>query len=380
MPDRARKPRVLMVGPFPPTKGGVTTFMLNVINSPLAERFDFIGHTTSRPPKKNVVDNYGYAAMFKGGIGRLVAAAWATLWHLISFPFVLLFRRIDLVQIQSSDFQTFWESCLYLMMAKLFRRPTMMRLGGVFDKFYEGSSPRVQRMIRRGVAAPDILIVQSESWRQYLAGVGRTENVIVLYNSIPEASITPVQSPRNNPPRVVFFAGSESVRKGAQVVLEALQREEMAGVDATFRFIAVIDPLKSQIERAGLKQTVELTDFMEHADFLKELRAGDIFLMPSFGEGFPNSLLEAMAAGCACVATPVGAVPEIVDHDVEALVMQPGDDAALAAAIRRLAEDADLRLRIVASAQDRLRSQFTAEQVLGRLEAGYDGLLKRAAA
>lgn len=379
MPDKARKPRVLMVGPFPPTKGGVTTFMLNVINSPLSERYAFIGHTTSRPPKKNVVDNYGYAAMFKGGIGRLLAAAWATFWHLISFPFVLIFRRIDLVQIQSSDFQTFWESCLYLMMAKLFRRPTMMRLGGVFDKFYEGSSPRVQNLIRRGVAAPDILIVQSESWRSYLAQVGRTDNVIVLYNSIPAASITPVDKPRNDPPKVIFFAGSESVRKGAQVLLAALQSADLADIAASFRFIAVIDPLKSQVERAGLTQRVELTDFMEHADFLDELRTGDIFLMPSFGEGFPNSLLEAMAAGCACIATPVGAVPEIVDDGVEALVMQPGDDLALAIAIRKLADDPDLRLQMVAAAQDRLTRQFTAEQVLTRLENGYQNLLGRAA-
>lgn len=378
MPDKARKPRILMVGPFPPTKGGVTTFMLNVINSPLSERYEFVPHTTSRPPKKNVVDNYGYAAMFKGGIGRLIAAAWATLWHLISFPFVLMFRRIDVVQIQSSDFQTFWESCLYLMMAKLFRRPTMMRLGGVFDKFYEGSSPRVQGMIRRGVAAADILIVQSESWRQYLAGVGRSDNVIVLYNSIPEASITPVEAPRNDPPRVIFFAGSESVRKGAQVVLAALQQDDMADIVATFRFIAVIDPLKSQIERAGLTQHVELTDFIEHRDFLKELRAGDIFLMPSFGEGFPNSLLEAMAAGCACVATPVGAVPEIVDHEVEGLVMQPGDSSKLAAHIRLLAEDSARRLDIVKAAQGRLHRQFTAERVLKRLEDGYETLLGKA--
>ncbi|WP_416898705.1 MAG: glycosyltransferase family 4 protein [Minwuia sp.] len=380
MGDAGRKPRVLMVGPFPPTRGGVTTFMLNVIGSGLSDRFDFVPHTTSRPAKKNVVDNYGYAAMFKGGIGRLLKAGWVTLWHLVTFPFVLVFRRIDLVQIQSSDFQTFWESCLYLMMAKLFRRPTMLRLGGVFDKFYEGSSPRVQALIRRGVAAPDILIVQSESWRSYLAGVGRSGDVIVLYNSIPEATIVPVDAPRNTPPRVVFFAGSESVRKGAQVVIAALKHEKIADLAVSLRFVAVIDPLKSQIEAEGLPQDIELTGFMDHAQFLAELRQGDIFLMPSFGEGFPNSLLEAMAAGCACIATPVGAVPEIVEHEVEALVMQPGDDAALAEMIRRLAEDADLRLRLVAAAQERLRRQFTAERVLERLEAGYETLLGKRAA
>lgn len=354
--------------------------MMNVIRSPLAERFTFVGHTTSRPPKKNVVDNYGYAAMFKGGLGRLFLAGWVTFWHLISFPWVLVSRRIDLVQIQSSDFQTFWESCLYLMMAKLFRRPTMMRLGGVFDKFYEGSGPRTQKLIRRGISAPDILIVQSESWRRYLESIGRTRNVIVLYNSIPATSITPAPVPRNSPPQVIFFAGSESVRKGAYVVIDALRLPELQDIKATFRFVAVIDPLRSEIQNAGLSQDIELTDFMEHAEFLELMRNGDIFLMPSFGEGFPNSLLEAMAAGLACVATPVGAVPEIADHEVEALIMPPGDAAALAKAIRRLVDDPELRLQTVVSAQDRLKRQFTAEQVLDRLAEGYDRLLQRGAA
>lgn len=380
MPEPVNKPRIMMVGPFPPTRGGVTTFMLNVMNSHLAARYVFLAHTTSRPPKRNVVDNYGYRAMFRGGIWRLLRAAWVTFWHLLTFPFAVVFRRADLVQIQSSDFQTFWESCLYMIMAKALRRPTMLRLGGVFDKFYEGSPPRVQALIRRGVMAPDILIVQSESWRRYLASIGRTENVMVLYNSVPEASVTQLAGPRNDPPAVLFFAGSESVRKGADVVLKALASSALASVPASFRFVAVIEPLKSRIKDAGLPQRIELQGFLDHDAFLAELGRADIFLMPSFGEGFPNSLLEAMAAGLACIVTPVGAVPEIAADGVEALVIEPGDADGLARAIDRLARDADERQRLARNAEARLRRQFVAERVLDVLDAGYRRLLTERAA
>ena len=54
---------------MPPTTGGVTTFMLNLMASQLSERFAFIPFSTSRPPRENVTNNYGYAAMIRGGLG-----------------------------------------------------------------------------------------------------------------------------------------------------------------------------------------------------------------------------------------------------------------------------------------------------------------------
>lgn len=371
------RPRVLLVGPFPPTTGGVTTFMLNLMASGLAERFDYVTHTTSRPPKRNVVDNYGYAAILKGGVFRLFVAAFVTLWHLVSFPFVLWFRRIDIVQIQSSDFQTFWESCVYQWIARRMGRSTMMRLGGIFDQFYEGSSPRMQRGIRAGVAAPDVLIVQSEGWRDYLTGLGRTGPMLVLYNSVPEASVVPLEAARNVRPVFLFTAGTEGKRKGAYVLMEALQRPELAEIDAAFHLAAVIEPLESQFATADLPQRITRQGYLPHADLLRLMRECDVFLMPSFGEGFPNSLLEAMAAGLAPVVTPVGAVPEIVTDGQDGLVIPAGDAEALAGAIRRLADDPALRLQLARSAQERVRETFVAEVVLERLATGYEELLTR---
>src|SRR6267143_1184685 len=80
----AARPIVLLVGPWPPTKGGVTTFMRNVVNSPLKEQYDFIPFTTSRPGKRNIKgDNYGYFAIFRGGLKRVAQGILITLRHLI---------------------------------------------------------------------------------------------------------------------------------------------------------------------------------------------------------------------------------------------------------------------------------------------------------
>src|SRR5258705_9624921 len=99
----AARPKVLMVGPWPPAKGGVTTFMRNVVKSPLKEKYDFIPFTTSRPGKRNVKgDNYGYAAIFRGGIKRVAQGILITFWHLLIYPWVVLVRRPALIQVQAS--------------------------------------------------------------------------------------------------------------------------------------------------------------------------------------------------------------------------------------------------------------------------------------
>ncbi len=127
------RPRVLMVGPWPPNSGGVTTFMRNVVSSPLKEQYEFIPFSTSRPSKRNVKgDNYGYVAVFRGGLKRVVQGILITLWHLAIYPYILAARRPQVIQIQASDFQAFWEASLYVLVAKIFRCPVVLRIGGSF--------------------------------------------------------------------------------------------------------------------------------------------------------------------------------------------------------------------------------------------------------
>lgn len=369
-----RRPRVLLVGPFPPTKGGITTFMLNLISSPLASEFDFVPYTTSRPPKKDVIDNYGYSAILRGGIRRLLVGVALTAFRWMRLPATLIGRNIDLVQVHASDYQVFWEGVAYVCMAQLFGRPAVLRLGGHFDHFYESSSSLGRWCIRRALKAPRILIIQSNFVRDFVHRAGREKGVLVLPNWFRDPVEERRRSSYDRPPVCLFVAGTEAVRKGIEDVVGAMSRLDKSGNRTKFHILALTPPLIEQVLGLKLSNVSVLEGPVEHGRVLECMRLCDIFLLPSRGEGFPNSLVEAMATGMPSIVTPVASVPEMVS-DGGAITIPMKDTAALVLAIETLAQDADLRWQMGQDAQRTIRSRYTADIVLPSLAAAYRGLL-----
>lgn len=115
------------------------------------------------------------------------------------------------------------------------------------------------------------------------------------------------------------------------------------------------------IERKGLKEKVILTGFRE--DLPAFLSALDLFVLPSRSEGFGRANLEAMAAGLPVVSTTAGGISEVVKNGETGLLVPPGDPAALAAAITRLAEDESLRKKFGESGRRRAAS-FTIDRMV----------------
>lgn len=368
------KPRILMVGPWPPTTGGITTFMRNVAASPLKDQYDFVPFTTSRPGKRNVVgDNYGYMAMFRGGLWRVLQGILITLWHLTVFPLAVMRHRPAVVQVHSPDFQAFWEAALYLVMARLLRRPVVYRIGGSFNRFWDASGPRVRALIARTLNAADVLVVQSEHWRRYVVThVGRGGPIMVVNNFVSATSVVERVEARPAVPRFLLYAGENPRLKGAYVVFEALRLLVSRGIDVDVTLMAVTGPLRDEIAQAGLNGMLTQRDFLSHAEVQALLRRTDVFLQISYSEGFPNTLLEAMAAGCTAIATPVGAVPEVVGDDgVAAFVIEAGDAGALADRMARFATEPGLVAAMAARAGARLNERFTDVVVARALDQAY---------
>jgi glycosyltransferase involved in cell wall biosynthesis len=355
---------VLLVGPWPPTRGGVTTFMTNLATDPdLSARYDFRRQTTSRPEKRGTTENWGYGALFAGGAGRAAVAALVSLWHLLQFGPRVVAWRIDVVQVMASDFLVFWESALYVLYAGMLGRRTVMRLGGAFDRFLEVSSPTMRRLIGWCVRRPDRLIVQSEYWRRVVASVGRVEGVEVVNNWVADGLLARADRPPTARPKFLFIAGNEATRKGVDALLAAAAKLVAEGVAFRLTVVATPAPLVARVAVHPAAAAIQALPSLPHGEVLALLREADAFLLPSRGEGFPNSLVEAMAAGCAVVATPVGAVPEIFEDGRSGLITPVDDVTSLADAMRRIATDRDLRLALGAAGRTRVETHFTASAV-----------------
>ena len=97
-----------------------------------------------------------------------------------------------------------------------------------------------------------------------------------------------------------------------------------------------------------------------------------IFALPSRAEALPIALLEAMAQGLPCVATRVGAIPELIRHRRDGLLVGPGDARRFRACLRRLLEDGRLRERLGRAARRRVQAHFSQEQVSIGLASVYE--------
>ncbi|MGD8281590.1 MAG: glycosyltransferase, partial [Gemmatimonadota bacterium] len=125
--------------------------------------------------------------------------------------------------------------------------------------------------------------------------------------------------------------------------------------------------LVRRAEALGLGGRVHFLGFSRALPDL--LRCLDGFVLPSLSEGFPNTLVEAMATGLPCVATRVCGIPEIIEHGRTGLLVEAGDGEGLAAALKNLVADPTLRASLGSQARQRVEAAFGLEAATDRFEA-----------
>ena len=219
-------------------------------------------------------------------------------------------------------------------------RVVMHAHGGGYADYWRSLGAFQKKHTLQILRRVDALIVLGEAWRRFFAGVGvPEERIVVLPNPVALPAALPARL--GTPPVTFVYLGLVSEAKGAFDLVEAVARMQPE-TRARLRVIVAgngqLEALQDKITQHRLAETIGVRPWLEAAERDALLASAEAFVLPSRQEGLPMALLEAMAWGLAPLATPVGAIPEVVAHGENGLLTAPGDVAALARAMERLLE------------------------------------------
>jgi glycosyltransferase involved in cell wall biosynthesis len=171
--------------------------------------------------------------------------------------------------------------------------------------------------------------------------------------------------------RVILFLHRVVERKGAHLIVPIAQ-EVIARSEGKLQFTLVVAgsgpyeaTLSKDIEAAGLRDTVRLVGGVPNRDAIRYFAAADVYMVPSTEEGFPRTLLEAMAAGCPFATTDVGGVPDILKPPQTECMVPVGDVAGMAEVIIRILSDDHWRQELIATGRQVVQG-YSEEEVVGQ--------------
>ncbi len=347
---------VLMVGTDLEGMGGVRAVVRGYVDGGLFERYPCV-----------------YVASHRAG------SAWVKIFTALKawVRVMVLLRKLDapLVHVQTASRGSFWRKAVVCLMARLAGRPYIVHLhGGGFTRFYEHESGPIGRyVIRSTLANAALVIALSGEWRERLLRICPTARVEVLHNgvAIPDKVQNRVAGQRET--TTLLFLGHLLPDKGVYDLVKAFAQvcQQLPDVRLVLGGVGQTAAVRELASELGLQPRVELPGWLGAQSKAAAFAAGTVFVLPSYHEGMPMALLEAMSWGLPVIATPVGGIPQIITHEVNGLMVAPGDVTALASAIMRLLRDPALRERLGEAARDTVASRFSLEDAVARLSGIY---------
>ena len=347
--------RVVMVGTSAHTRGGISAVVAAYRRAGLFARWP-IDYVESHRDGTRL-------AKLACALRALAVMTWLALRH----PHALLHVHV-------ASRASFWRKCAFMALGRVAGWPLVFHLhGGRFADFYEHEcSPRGRRVVRFFLDRAACVVTVSERWSTWVRAVSTNPRVVCIPNA--------VRMPRREmPPRedaLIAFVGRCEESKGILDLIEALAEVRAAIPRARLECAGEgdLEALADHADALGVAADVRALGWVGPGERDRLLARAAVFALPSYAEGLPMSLLEAMAAGCPVVAAACGGIPDLIVDGVNGLLVAPGDVDALACALHRLLVDRALADRLGREARATIARRYTAEAALERLEQLYAAL------
>ena len=346
---------VLMVGTDLEGMGGVRAVVKGYVDGGLFKRYHCV-----------------YVASHRAGSHWVKITTALKAWLRVA----VLLRKLDapLVHVQTASRGSFWRKFVVCLLARAAGRPYLVHLhGGGFTRFYENeSSPLGRRLIRSTLAHAALVIALSEEWRERLLKICPTARVEVLHNAVAIPDTARLRRLEDHETTLLFL-GHLLRDKGVYDLVRAfaLIARRFPRAKLVLGGVGNVDEVRKLAEQLEIQGRISCPGWLGPERKLAALASSTVFMLPSYAEGMPMALLEAMSWRLPVVTTPVGGIPRVIENEVNGLLLAPGDIEGLAAAIRRLLEDPALRERLGSAARATIETHFSLPDALEKLSRIY---------
>ena len=300
--------KVLIVGPsLVRTKGGMATVINNILQheggQSKIEVKHIVSHVEGRP------------------IEKLLVACKALLS-------VLAQGRFDIMHIHVASDVSIFRKSLFVYLGVVLNKLIILHIhGGDFDVYYNNSSSLVKFYIRKTLLKCHKILVLSDYWKSFFETCILSSNVEVLHNGVQLNGLETCQTAPYNLTNFLFL-GRLSKAKGVYDLLQAIDILVNQQDQRKLMFFLAgdgdLEQVKSIINQKGLDKNVHLLGWINDSEKEEWLRKVDTLVLPSYIEGLPMSIIEAMAAGKVIISSRIGGIPDLIKEE-NGWLINPGD-------------------------------------------------------
>lgn len=348
----SEKRTVLMAGPASSVKGGIRTVVDQYLlwkNWGQMELLYIPTYIEGSNAKK--------LFFFIGGFLRII-------WTCIT-------RHVDILHMHVSERGSFWRKALLLCVCRTTGAKTVLHHHGAeFFDFYEKASAPAKRIISGVIERADDNIVLSNYHCQRMQSIFPKGKFTVLYNAV-DATGGDMYDPEA---RGIAFVGRLGSRKGTYDLIKVMEEvEDILPSDIRFFFCGdgEVEQVSRLLHEKGLMHRVEHLGWCSKEQLGHILSEAMLYILPSYHEGLPMSLLEAMYAGIPCIASNVDAIPEAIQSGCNGILIEPGNLEQIKNALLWLVQNQDARRSIGEKAYKTICVSFILEKHIERLKTLY---------
>ena len=238
---------------------------------------------------------------------------------------MLFHKEIRIVHVHGASDASFWRKRMFINIAKMFGKKVVFHCHGAeFKRFTSQHRNAVVNTLKKC----DKIIALSESWKEWFEQITGQHNVVVIKNVISPPNINKI----SNEKFTLLFLGRIGKRKGIYDIIDVLKEYNSAFND-NLEFVyggdGDIEQVDNIIKKEKLDNIAKYQGWVDGENKQILLNIADAYILPSYNEGLPISVLEAMSYSLPIISTRVGGIPEIVKDGINGLLINPGDKKAI---------------------------------------------------